>query len=158
MRVTSKAGTSSRSTWSAPPRLGLGLDRQAWHAGALARRHRRQLSQERYCHGTLVMAAGDINLTSSANLTSPIRMTLKDDYVTDLEGGAPDAMMMRAYSRRGGDREAYAVSHVGFGMNPAHATRRWQCTDQRDTNGTELRAGAGNFLFSTGAQRICRAL
>src|SRR4030088_1736861 len=105
-------------------------------------------------NGTLVMAAGDINLTFKRYLTSPIRMTLKDDYVTDLEGEGADAMMMRAYLAAWGDREAYAVSHVGFGMNPGARYEALAMYDQRETNGTELRAVAGNFLFSTGANEF----
>jgi 2,5-dihydroxypyridine 5,6-dioxygenase len=52
------------------------------------------------------------------------------------------------------DRNAYAVSHVGYGLNP-HA--RWDSMalyDKRDFNGTELRAFAGNFLYSTGANEV----
>ncbi len=55
---------------------------------------------------------------------------------------------------QGGDREAYAVSHVGWGMNPA---ARWDAMtfyDRRDCNGTELRVFAGNFLYSTGANEV----
>jgi len=52
---------------------------------------------ERHVNGTLVNGAGDINLTFKRYLTSPIRMTLKDDYVTDLQGEGADANMMRAY-------------------------------------------------------------
>jgi 2,5-dihydroxypyridine 5,6-dioxygenase len=81
-------------------------------------------------------------------------MTLKNDYVTDLEGEGADAMMMRAYLAAWGDREAYAVSHVGFGMNPGARYEALAMYDQRDTNGTELRAVAGNFLFSTGANEF----
>ena len=62
--------------------------------------------------------------------------------------------MMRAYLAAWGDREAYAVSHVGFGMNPAARYEALAMYDQRDTNGTELRAVAGNFLFSTGANEF----
>src|SRR5207302_4470967 len=105
-------------------------------------------------NGTLVMAAGDINLTFKRYLTSPVRMTLRNDYVTDLEGEGADAMMMRAYLAAWGDREAYAVSHVGFGMNPGARYEALAMYDQRDTNGTELRAVAGNFLFSTGANEF----
>jgi 2,5-dihydroxypyridine 5,6-dioxygenase len=65
-----------------------------------------------------------------------------------------DAMMMRAYLAAWGDREAYAVSHVGFGMNPGARYEALAMYDQRDTNGTELRAVAGNFLFSTGANEF----
>ena len=41
--------------------------------------------------------------------------------------------------------------HVGYGLN---ARARWDSMalyDKRDFNGTELRAFAGNFLYSTGA-------
>jgi 2,5-dihydroxypyridine 5,6-dioxygenase len=58
---------------------------------------------------------------------------------------------MTSYFEAWGDRNAYAVSHVGWGMNKA---ARWEALamyDKRDTNGTELRAFAGNFLYSTGA-------
>src|SRR5881227_1128393 len=105
-------------------------------------------------NGTLVMAPGDINLTFKRYLTSPIKMTLKDDYVVELEGEGTDAAMMRAYLAAWGDREAYAVSHVGFGMNPRARYEALAMYDQRDTNGTELRAVAGNFLFSTGANEF----
>ena len=49
-------------------------------------------------NGTLVMAAGDINLTfkRASDVADPDDV-LKDDYVTDLEGEGADAAMMRAY-------------------------------------------------------------
>ncbi len=61
---------------------------------------------------------------------------------------------MRDYFAAWGDREAYAVSHVGWGMN---ARARWDALalyDKRDVNGTEQRAFAGNFLYSTGANEV----
>jgi 2,5-dihydroxypyridine 5,6-dioxygenase len=71
--------------------------------------------------------------------------------VTKVEGSGLDAELFRSYIAAWGDREAYAVSHVGWGMNPA---ARWDSLpfyDKRDFNGIELRAFAGNFLYSTGA-------
>ena len=44
--------------------------------------------------------------------------------------------------------------HVGFGMNPGARYEALSMYDQRDTNGTELRAVSGNFLFSTGANEF----
>src|ERR1700712_5203980 len=105
-------------------------------------------------NGTLVMDAGDINLTFKRYLTSPVRMVLKDDYVVDLTGEGADAEMMKRYLAAWGDREAYAVSHVGWGMNPNARYESLAMYDQRDTNGTEIRAVAGNFLFSTGANEF----
>ena len=74
--------------------------------------------------------------------------------VIDLEGEGTDAAMMKSYLAAWGDREAYAVSHVGFGMNPGARYEALSMYDQRDTNGTELRAVSGNFLFSTGANEF----
>jgi 2,5-dihydroxypyridine 5,6-dioxygenase len=105
-------------------------------------------------NGTLVLDRGDVNLTFKRYLATPIRLTLAQDYVTHIEGEGADAEMMRSYLAAWGDREAYAVSHVGFGMNPKARYEALAMYDQRDTNGTEIRAVAGNFLFSTGANEF----
>jgi 2,5-dihydroxypyridine 5,6-dioxygenase len=105
-------------------------------------------------NGTLVLDRGDVNLTFKRYLATPIRLTLAQDYVTHIEGEGADAEMMRSYLAAWGDREAYAVSHVGFGMNPRARYEALAMYDQRDTNGTEIRAVAGNFLFSTGANEF----
>lgn len=104
--------------------------------------------------GTLVLAPGDVNLTFKRYIESPIRLRIEADYVREIEGDGIDADMMRDYFAAWGDLEAYAVSHVGWGMNPA---ARWDAMtfyDRRDFNGTELRAFAGNFLYSTGANEV----
>jgi 2,5-dihydroxypyridine 5,6-dioxygenase len=105
-------------------------------------------------NGTLVLDRGDVNLTFKRYLQEPVRLTLAQDYVTRIDGDGADAEMMRAYLAAWGEREAYAVSHVGFGMNPNARYEALAMYDQRDTNGTELRAVAGNFLFSTGANEF----
>ncbi|MDB5512062.1 MAG: peptidase, partial [Enterovirga sp.] len=104
--------------------------------------------------GTLVLAPGDINLTFKRYLQSPIRLTIERDYVVEIGGDGADAAMMRRYLAAWGDREAYAVSHVGFGMNEAARYEALAMYDRQHTNGTELRAVAGNFLFSTGANEF----
>jgi 2,5-dihydroxypyridine 5,6-dioxygenase len=104
--------------------------------------------------GTLVLDHGDINLTFKRYLDSPIRLTLEADYVTRIEGAGADAEMMRSYLAAWGDREAYAVSHVGFGLNRKARYEALAMYDRQHSNGTELRAVAGNFLFSTGANEF----
>lgn len=104
--------------------------------------------------GTLVIAPGDLNLTFKRYAESPIRMTIENDYVTRIDGDGVDAQLMREYFEAWGDRDAYAVSHVGWGLNPA---ARWDALtmyDRADVNGTEQRAFAGNFLYSTGANEV----
>ena len=104
--------------------------------------------------GTLVLAPGDLNLTFKRYVESPVSLTIEDDYVTAIEGTSLDAELMREYFAAWGEREAYAVSHVGWGMN---RRARWEAMamyDRRDVNGTEQRAFAGNFLYSTGANEV----
>src|SRR5256885_3308560 len=107
-------------------------------------------------NGTLVLDRGDVNLTFKRYLEAPVRLTLEADYVTKIEGEGADAEMFRSYLAAWNDRNAYAVSHVGFGLNPKARYEALTMYDQRDTNGTEIRAVAGNFLFSTGANEFAK--
>ena len=105
-------------------------------------------------NGRLVLAPGDINLTFKRYMETPVTLTVEQDYVTRIEGPGLDAELMRSYFAAWGDREAYAVSHVGWGMNPR---ARWDALtmyDREQVNGTEQRAFAGNFLYSTGANEV----
>ena len=104
--------------------------------------------------GRLVLAPGDVNLTFKRYLESPIALTIEDDHVVDIAGEGLDAELMRSYFAAWGDREAYAVSHVGWGMNPGARWDAMAMYDKNDFNGTELRAFAGNFLYSTGANEV----
>ena len=104
--------------------------------------------------GTLVLDRGDINLTFKRYLEDNVVLTITSDYVTDVAGDGTDAELMRRYLAAWGDKEAYAVSHVGFGLNTKARYEALAMYGQRDTNGTELRAVAGNFLFSTGASEF----
>lgn len=106
--------------------------------------------------GTLVMAPGDVNLTFKRYIETPVRLTVESDYVTRVDGDGLDADLFREYIAAWGDREAYAVSHVGWGMNPAARWEAMAMYDKRDFQGTELRAFAGNFLYSTGANEFAK--
>lgn len=105
-------------------------------------------------HGTLVLAEGDVNLTFKRYLERPVTLRVESDFVTRIEGSGVDADLMRDYIASWGDREAYAVSHVGYGLNRGARWDSMALYDKRDFNGTELRAFAGNFLYSTGANEV----
>ena len=105
-------------------------------------------------NGRLVLDKGDVNLTFKRYLESAVTLTIADDYVTKIEGEGTDGELMRRYFEAWGDRNAYATSHVGWGMNERARYEALTMYDQRDTNGTEVRAFAGNFLFSTGANEF----
>ena len=104
--------------------------------------------------GVLVLDRGDVNLTFKRDLQDPVRLVIEHDHVVGIEGTSVDADLMRGYWEAWGDRSAYAVSHVGWGLN---RRARWDSmifSDKADFNGTELRAFAGNFLYSTGANEV----
>ena len=106
--------------------------------------------------GRLVLDAGDVNLTFKRYIENRLTLVVEDDHVTAIEGEGLDADLFREYIAAWGDREAYAVSHVGWGMNPAARWEAMTMYDRGDFNGTELRAFAGNFLFSTGANEAAK--
>lgn len=105
-------------------------------------------------NGQLVLAQGDVNLTFKRYIECPITLTVQNDYVTRIEGAGVDAELLRSYFAAWGDPAAYAVSHVGYGLNDAARWDSMALYDKRDFNGTELRAFAGNFLYSTGANEV----
>jgi len=105
-------------------------------------------------NGRLVLDAGDVNLTFKRYLERPLSLTIEDDYVTRIEGKGTDGELMRRYFAAWGDKEAYATSHVGWGLNEGARYEALAMYDRRDTNGTEIRAYAGNFLYSTGANEF----
>jgi 2,5-dihydroxypyridine 5,6-dioxygenase len=102
-------------------------------------------------NGVLVMDMGDVNLTFKRYLESQIVLTIENDFVTKIDGSGVDAQLMRSYFSAWGDQNAFAVSHCGWGLNPKARWDSMAMYDKNDFNGTELRAFAGNFLFSTGA-------
>ena len=101
--------------------------------------------------GTIVLATGDMNLTFNRLLESPVVLHLTDDHIERVDGDGADAILFRSYLSAFGDRESYATSHVGWGMNQFARWDAAQLYDRRETWGTEARAYAGNFLYSTGA-------
>jgi 2,5-dihydroxypyridine 5,6-dioxygenase len=100
------------------------------------------------------MDRGDVNLTFKRYLQDAVTLDIENDHVTHVGGENFDAELMRNYYAAWGDANAYAVSHVGWGLN---RLARWDSMlfyDKADFNGTELRAVAGNFLYSTGANEV----
>ncbi len=105
-------------------------------------------------NGRLVFQPGDMNLTFKRYFESAVTFVLEDDYVVSVEGDGVDAKLMRKYLADFGDREAYATSHVGWGLHKGARYEALTMYDKRDCNCTELRAVAGNFLYSTGANEF----
>ncbi len=104
-------------------------------------------------NGRIVMGVGDMNLTFKTYLTSPIDITVENDFITRIKGDGIDALHFREYMEAWDDRNAYGISHVGWGMNRG---ARWVSAamyDKRDMQAVEFRALPGSFLWSTGANQ-----
>ena len=117
----------------------------------LAPKHRWPASFDDVCTALRTVYQGDVNLTFKRYIDSAVTLQIENDFIVAIKGRGTDADLMRAYYESWSDPNAYAVSHVGWGMA---AAARWDALamyNKRDTNGTELRAFGGNFLFSTGA-------
>jgi 2,5-dihydroxypyridine 5,6-dioxygenase len=106
--------------------------------------------------GTLVLGVGDLNLTFNRIIESPITLSIVDDHITDMAGDGVDVQLFRSYLSAFGDRASYATSHVGWGLNRAARWETVELYDRRETWGTEARAFAGNFLYSTGANEVAK--
>jgi len=155
LRVSSAAGTDlTVDIAGAPSRGGGGIlgpdDKIAyWPAGLCL-----CFPLANTTNGTIVLDVGDLNLTFKRYFDSRVTLTVENDRVTSIDGSGLDAQLMRDYYAGWNDPNAYAVSHLGWGLNPG---ARWDALtmyDKGDINGTEMRAIAGSFLFSTGANEF----
>lgn len=155
MRVTSAAGTDLTVNRTGASTVGIWgfTDKPGtlahWPGGLVV-----SFPQANSVNGRLVLDKGDINLTFKRYLQEAITLILENDYIVEMQGHGTDYELMSRYLAAWNDPIAYAVSHVGWGMNPHARYEALTMYDQRETNGTELRAFAGNFLFSTGANEF----
>ncbi len=99
--------------------------------------------------GRIVIDEGDILLPQKRYAGSRIVLTVDKGYATRIEGGA-DAGMLRDYMAAFDDPEAFAISHIGWGLQPRARWSTLGLYDREATIGMDARAFEGNFLFSLG--------
>ncbi|MCW6507838.1 leucyl aminopeptidase [Lichenifustis flavocetrariae] len=101
--------------------------------------------------GTVVIDAGDMLLPFRRYASSPIALTIKAGYITDIQGGGTEGLMMRDIMRSFNDPKAYAVSHIGWGLDEK---ADWSFIGTHPASplsqGQDGRAFYGNVMFSTG--------
>jgi len=154
MRVTSKAGTDlvidiREAPCGGTPGFSTSPGGVAHWPGGLCL----CFPGEGAVNGRIVMAPGDMNLTFKTYLQDPIDLKIENDFITDIGGDNVDADLFREYLAAWDDPVAYGMSHVGWGMNPRARWESMAMYDKRDVQGTEFRAWAGNFLWSTGSNQ-----
>jgi 2,5-dihydroxypyridine 5,6-dioxygenase len=104
---------------------------------------------DKSAHGTIVIDRGDILLPQKHYVGEPITLTIESGYATKIEGGV-DAALLRDYMETFDDPEGYAISHIGWGLQPRARWSTLGLYDREATIGMDARAFEGNFLFSLG--------
>ncbi len=98
-------------------------------------------------NGRVVLNTGDFVWPLNRYLETPITLTIREGYIRDIEGQA-DAQLLREQMQSFGDPEAYAVSHIGWGLDQR---ADWEALKRQPASvGTDPRSYAGNVQFSTG--------
>jgi 2,5-dihydroxypyridine 5,6-dioxygenase len=150
MHVTSKAGTDLHLELGDYPLLkeyGF-VDEPGrwdhWPSGFLA-----TWANEGSARGKVVLAVGDILLPQKSYVRAPIEMDVDAGYVTRISG-ALEAELLKDYMGSFKDPEAFALSHVGWGMQDRAFWSVMGLYDRERSIAMDARAFAGNFLFSLG--------
>jgi len=99
--------------------------------------------------GRIVIDRGDILLPQKSYVSERIELTVENGYATRIEGGL-DAELLREYMQTFDDPEAYAISHIGWGLQPRAHWSTLSLYDREATIAMDARAYEGNFLFSLG--------
>jgi 2,5-dihydroxypyridine 5,6-dioxygenase len=117
--------------------------------------HIHTFPNEGSAQGRVVVQPGDIIILPYCRyVQDEVRLTIEAGHISRIEGGL-DATLMRDWLEEGkesaGDRDPYAVSHLGWGLNPQ---ARWDSIalygETPERSRAASRAFPGNFLFSTG--------
>jgi 2,5-dihydroxypyridine 5,6-dioxygenase len=104
---------------------------------------------EGQAYGRIVIDRGDILLPQKDYVRERIELTIEKGFATRIEGGV-DAALLNDYMATFNDPEAYAISHIGWGLQPRARWSTLGLYDREATIGMDARAYEGNFLFSLG--------
>lgn len=145
LRFTNEAGSDVTYRLGDKPMLTeYGYTTQAgrwdhWPGGFIA-----SLAAENGVDGRVVMAPGDIVFPLKCYVEEPIEYVIKGGWVKEINGGK-QAAELRQFMDGYNDPRAYAVSHIGWGLNE-------KCEWNPDLPGIGMdgRAHYGNVLFSLG--------
>lgn len=110
-----------------------------WPGGFLA-----TLAAEGGVDGRVVMDRGDLLFPQKKALSEPVEFVIREGWVKEINGGS-EAADLRAFIESYKDPRAYAVSHIGWGLNDG---ARWD--PSLPGIGMDGRAHYGNVLFSLG--------
>lgn len=149
-RATSKAGTDFRCTLGQYPVLtqyGLADNPGRWDHWPSCFSAR--WPDEGSAEGTIVIDEGDIILPFKHYARDQVRVTIEKGYITDI-AGRYEAEFMRRFMDSFNDPRAYAMAHVGWGLEKRAHWTVLGLYDPQSQLGMDARSFAGNFLWSSG--------
>jgi 2,5-dihydroxypyridine 5,6-dioxygenase len=151
MTVTSKAGTDLKMSvgrYPTLPEYGFADEPghwDHWPSGFLS-----TWPTDGTANGTVVIDVGDMMFPFKMYVeAAPIVLEIRDGYIQSIEGGF-EAKYLRQHLESYKDPQAYAVSHIGWGLQPKAKWGGLGMRDKSQSLGMDARAQYGNFLFSTG--------
>ncbi|HKX23545.1 MAG TPA: hypothetical protein VJM81_09755 [Rhizorhapis sp.] len=121
--------------------------------------HVNTFPNEGSANGKVVIQPGDILVLPYCRyVVDRVELDIRDGFITNISGGL-DAKLMEEWLIAGqteaADRDPWAVSHIGWGMNPQ---ADWYGIalngDVPERSHAAARAFSGNFLFSTGPNSL----
>lgn len=99
--------------------------------------------------GTVVINRGDILCAFRRYVEDPITLRIEQGKVVAIEGDGLDATLLRDYMSSF-DERAYAISHIGWGLNEKAQWHHMAIADPQKEIGMDALSFYGNVLFSTG--------
>lgn len=102
------------------------------------------MATDKGVNGRVVMDVDDIIFPLKRFVSSQIEFVIRDGKVIEINGGS-DAEQLQQFIEEYQDPRAYAISHIGWGLNDAC---KWEA--ELPGIGMDGRACYGNVLFSMG--------
>jgi 2,5-dihydroxypyridine 5,6-dioxygenase len=100
--------------------------------------------------GEVVLTPGDIIFPFKKYVEGRVLLRFREGFVAAVEGEGIDAELIRDYMERWGERNAYGISHVGWGLHERALWHALSLYEKQEMIGIDGRAFEGNFLLSTG--------
>jgi 2,5-dihydroxypyridine 5,6-dioxygenase len=101
--------------------------------------------------GAVVLSPGDILCAFKRYIQSPVALTVRRGYITEVKGEGTDALLIKNYIDSFNDPRGYAISHIGWGSNERAAWHHIAATGKLSAEHVmNSLSFYGNVLFSTG--------
>jgi len=102
-------------------------------------------------NGTVVLQPGDILCAFKKYVESPVTLKVRDGNVVDISGAGIDVQLIDSFIKSFNDDRAYAISHIGWGLNEKARWYQFSVTRQLPIEHVmNALSFYGNVLFSLG--------